>query len=218
MNILEMRKSLGYTQSEFAQRYNIPYRTIQNWESGLRKPPEYIIELLQHKVQEDLVNKKIISLPKYDSQKIDLPKRENYRNWLEWLRAVDEFIDGPVVYALNQALMCQGMFNGYSDEYLVWVYGDDELNRYNGIVVLGNDIDDMYIEENNRLSFTNFNRTINDSFANEDILDMQGITEALSKYYFIHDKSFEGIYVEPKYQKSFKKLAQYAKEYYDNNV
>ena len=47
---------------------------------------------------------------------------------------------------------------------------------------------------------------------------MQGITEALSKYYFTHDESFDGIYVEPKYQKSFKKLAQYAKEYYDNNV
>ena len=114
--------------------------------------------------------------------------------------------------------MCQGMFNGYSDEFLVWVYGDDELNRYNGIVVLGNDIDDMYIEEKNGLRFTNFNRTINDSFANEYILDMQGITEALSKYYFTHDESFEGIYVEPKYQKSFKKLAQYAKEHYDNNV
>ena len=68
MNILEMRKSLGYTQSEFAQRYNIPYRTIQNWESGLRKPPEYILKLLQHKVQEDLVNKKTFCLPKYDSK------------------------------------------------------------------------------------------------------------------------------------------------------
>ena len=60
---------MGDTQSEFAQRYNIPYRTIQNWESGLRKPPEYILELLEHKVQEDLVNKKTISLPKYDSEK-----------------------------------------------------------------------------------------------------------------------------------------------------
>lgn len=215
MNVLEMRKSLGDTQSEFAQRYNIPYRTIQNWESGLRKPPEYILELLQHKVQEDLVNKKTVILPKYDSQKIDLPKRTEYRNYLEWLRSVNEFIDEPVVYALNQALMCQGMFNGYSDEYLVWVYGDDELNRYNGVVVLGNNIDKYYVENKNGLEYTNFNRTVNDSFANEDILDMQGITEALSKYYFTNNESFDGVYIEPEYQERFQRIAEDAIEYYD---
>lgn len=215
MNVLEMRKSLGDTQSEFAQRYNIPYRTIQNWESGLRKPPEYILELLQHKVQEDLVNKKTVILPKYDSQKIDLPKRTEYRNYLEWLRSVNEFIDEPVVYALNQALMCQGMFNGYSDEYLVWVYGDDELNRYNGVVVLGNNIDKYYVENKNGLEYTNFNRTVNDSFANEDILDMQGITEALSKYYFTNSESFDGVYIEPEYQERFQMIAEDAIEYYD---
>ena len=210
-----MRKSLGDTQSEFAQRYNIPYRTIQNWESGLRKPPEYILELLQHKVQEDLVNKKTITLPKYDSQKIDLPKRTEYRNYLEWLRSINELIDEPVVYALNQALMCQGLFNGYSDEYLVWVYGNDELNRYNGVVVLGNNIDKNYVENKNGLEYTNFNRTINDSFANEDILDMQGITEALSKYYFTNNESFDGVYIEPEYQERFQKIAEDAIEYYD---
>lgn len=215
MNVLEMRKSLGDTQSEFAQRYNIPYRTIQNWESGLRKPPEYILELLQHKVQEDLVNKKTITLPKYDSQKIDLPKRTEYRNYLEWLRSINELIDEPVVYALNQALMCQGLFNGYSDEYLVWVYGNDELNRYNGVVVLGNNIDKNYVENKNGLEYTNFNRTINDSFANEDILDMQGITEALSKYYFTNNESFDGVYIEPEYQERFQKIAEDAIEYYD---
>ena len=41
MNIREMRTQLGDTQSEFAARYNIPFRTIQNWEAEVRKPPEY---------------------------------------------------------------------------------------------------------------------------------------------------------------------------------
>ena len=30
MNIREMRTLLGDTQSEFAARYNIPFRTVQN--------------------------------------------------------------------------------------------------------------------------------------------------------------------------------------------
>ena len=46
MNIREMRAELGDTQSEFADRYHIPFRTIQNWETGVRKPPEYIVSLL----------------------------------------------------------------------------------------------------------------------------------------------------------------------------
>ncbi len=32
MDIREMRTRLGDTQSEFAARYNIPFRTVQNWE------------------------------------------------------------------------------------------------------------------------------------------------------------------------------------------
>ena len=43
MNIREMRTRLGDTQSKFAARYNIPFRTVQNRETGLHKPPEYII-------------------------------------------------------------------------------------------------------------------------------------------------------------------------------
>lgn len=36
MTIREMRVSLGNTQGEFAARYNIPFRTVQNWETGVR--------------------------------------------------------------------------------------------------------------------------------------------------------------------------------------
>ena len=50
MDIREMRRRLGNTQSEFAARYNIPFRTVQNWETGTRKPPEYIVSLLEHRV------------------------------------------------------------------------------------------------------------------------------------------------------------------------
>lgn len=54
MNIREMRVELGDTQHEFADRYQIPFRTIQNWENGVRKPPEYIVSLLERQVKEDL--------------------------------------------------------------------------------------------------------------------------------------------------------------------
>ena len=36
LTIRNLRKQLGDTQSSFAKRYHIPFRTIQNWETGVR--------------------------------------------------------------------------------------------------------------------------------------------------------------------------------------
>ena len=215
MNIREMRTWLGDTQSEFAARYHIPFRTIQNWETGLRKPPEYIMNLLENRIREDLVNRKTAALPKYDSRKYDLPKRSDYVGSLSWLVAVRDTIGEDVVFALDEALMCQGNFGGHSDEYIVWVYGDDSVTRFNGVVVLGNRITPYCVKEKNGLRYTDLNRTLSDALANESILDMQGITEAVSRYYYKNNESFDGLFVAPEYQERFERLAEEAIEYYD---
>ena len=211
-----MRTRLGDTQSEFAARYHIPFRTIQNWENGMRKPPQYILDLLENRIREDLVNRKTNILPKYDTRKSDLPKRSDYIGDFSWLKAVREKLGEDVVFALDEALMCQGSFRGRSDEYIVWVYGDDSLERFNGVVVLGNEISPYNVKEKNGLRFTEFNRTIYDALANEDILDMQGITEAVSRYYYANGESFEGLFVAPEYQDRFETLANETIYYYSN--
>ena len=216
MNIREMRTCLGDTQREFAARYNIPFRTVQNWETGTRKPPEYITGLLESRIKNDLLNRKTAVLPKYSSQKLDLPKRSDYIGATAWLKAVRDCIGEPVVFALDEALMCQGSFGGRSDEFLVWVYGNDSLTRFNGVAVLGNHISPYYVESKNGVDYTNFNRTLFDALANESILDMQGITEALSRYYYRNGDSFNGIFVAPEYQAQFEKLADEAINYYEN--
>jgi transcriptional regulator with XRE-family HTH domain len=214
MNIREMRIRLGDTQSEFAARYNIPFRTIQNWETGMRNPPEYIMNLLEQRIKEDLINRKTVSLPKYDPQKRDLPKRSDHIGAISWLKAVHKCLGESTVFALDEALMCQGSFGGRSDEYIVWVYGDDSVTRFNGVVLLGNHISSYYIKSKNGLLYTDFNRTIYDAFANESILDMQGITEAISRYYYANGDNFDGIFIAPEHQDRFEKLASDAIEYY----
>lgn len=216
MNIREMRTRLGDTQIEFAARYNIPFRTVQNWEAGVRKPPEYVISLLEGRIRADLINRRATALPKYSPQKSDLPKRKDYVGAIAWLKAVRECIGENIVFALDEALMCQGNFGGRSDEFIVWVYGDDSLSRFNGIVVLGNQVSSYNVKERNGLLYTDFNRTVADALANESILDMQGITEAISKYYYHNGESFEGIFIAPEYQDRFEKLADEAIEYYGN--
>lgn len=216
MTIREIRTQLGDTQSEFAARYNIPFRTIQNWETGVRKPPEYIINLLESRMKSDFANRKATALPKYDPQKSNLPKRSDYVGAIAWLKAVRERIGEPFVFALDEALMCQGNFGGRSDEFIVWGYGADSLSRFNGVVVLGNRVSPYSIKERDGLLYTDFNRTIADALANESLLDMQGITEALSRYYYRNGESFDGISVVPEDQDKFEKLANEAIEYYGN--
>ncbi|NLP47960.1 MAG: helix-turn-helix domain-containing protein [Clostridiales bacterium] len=216
MNIREMRTRLGDTQSEFARRYSIPFRTVQNWEAGVRKPPEYIMNLLKVRAQADLVNRKTAVLPRHNAKKRNLPKRRDYVGAIAWLKAVRDCIGEPIVFALDNALMCQGNFGGRSDEYIVWVYGDDSVSRFNGVVVLGNHVSPYSVKEKNGLRFTDFNRTIADAIANEAILDMQGITEAISRYYYRNGESLKGLSVVPEYQERFEKLANEAIEYYDN--
>ena len=216
MDIREMRTELGDTQIEFAERYHIPFRTIQNWETGVRRPPEYIVNLLERQVKEDLVNRRTSVLPKYDSKKLNLPRRENYIGAVSWLKAVRDCLGGDIVFALDQALMCQGSFGGRNEEYIVWVYGDESLEHFNGVAVLGRKVSPLCVLEKNSLRFTDLNRTISDALANEAILDMQGITEAVSRYYFSNGESFEGLSVAPKYQEAFERLAQEAKDYYNS--
>lgn len=216
MDIRELRKQLGDTQHAFAERYSIPFRTVQNWEAGVRKPPEYITDLLVQRIKEDLINRKTATLPIYDPHKKDLPRRDEYIGTLSWLKAIQAVLGEDVVFALDDALMCQGNFGGHSYEYTVWVYGNDSLSRYNGVAILGNRISPYSVQQKNGLRFTDFNRTISDAFANESILDMQGITEALSKYYYSNGESFNGISVAPEYQDRFEKLAGDAISYYDS--
>ena len=216
MDIREMRTRLGITQNEFAARYSIPFRTVQNWETGLRKPPEYVVDLLEQRTKRDLINRKTVSLPKYDPRKSNLPKRSDYIGAMSWMKAVRDCIGEDVVFALDEALMCQGNFGGRSDEYIVWLYGDDTALQYNGVVLLGNQISSYCVEEKNGLRFTDFNRTLSDALANESILDMQGVTEAVSRYYYANNENLSGLSVPPEYQERFDSLIDEAINYYNN--
>ncbi len=112
--------------------------------------------------------------------------------------------------------MCQGHFSSRSDEYLVWVYGDNTVTQYNGVVVLGNQVSPHSVRERNDLLYTDCNRTLSDALANEAILDMRGITEAISKYYYRNGESFDGLTIAPEYQTRFDRLAEEAIDYDGN--
>lgn len=51
MSTMEMREHLKISRAEFSRRYNIPIRTLESWESEVRTPPEYVLQLLEESVR-----------------------------------------------------------------------------------------------------------------------------------------------------------------------
>ena len=54
--LLELRYSTGMNRREFAEYFDIPYRTVQEWELGNRKMPEYLLRLMAYKVRIEIEN------------------------------------------------------------------------------------------------------------------------------------------------------------------
>lgn len=57
MNLKEARTCTGLTQAEMSERFEIPKRTIENWETGKRKCPVYVEKLIVEKLEEIIMMK-----------------------------------------------------------------------------------------------------------------------------------------------------------------
>lgn len=53
MTFKELRKASGMTQREFAKYFNIPRRTIENWEADPKKCKPYLLELMHYKLKKE---------------------------------------------------------------------------------------------------------------------------------------------------------------------
>lgn len=58
--IKELRESTGMNRKEFCKYFQIPYRTVTEWELDHRHAPEYVLRLLEYYIQnEGLAKKKV---------------------------------------------------------------------------------------------------------------------------------------------------------------
>ena len=53
MNIRELRTLTGMNIKTFAEYFNIPYRTLQNWELETRECPDYLLKLVKYKLEKE---------------------------------------------------------------------------------------------------------------------------------------------------------------------
>jgi hypothetical protein len=143
-------------------------------------------------------------------------RRNEYLSNRAWFRDVVGGQDLVLCHA--SALECLQLFVGYVNAKEIDVYAKEKgvydninyriLNNFEGIdiVSIGN------------LKCTSFNQTVNDMFREFDSTDEQALTEALSKYYYMHNESFDGLTIRPENMKIFNYVKEGAIEYYDEGV
>ena len=49
--IKELRESTGMNRREFCEYFEIPYRTVTEWERDNRHAPEYVLRLLEYYIR-----------------------------------------------------------------------------------------------------------------------------------------------------------------------
>lgn len=53
LDIKDLREQFGLSRQQFCDHFEIPYRTVQDWELGNRKCPDYLIKLIQYKLEKE---------------------------------------------------------------------------------------------------------------------------------------------------------------------
>ena len=53
MTFKELIETSGMNLKQFSDYFEIPYRTVQNWKLEKRECPEYLLKLMQYKLEKE---------------------------------------------------------------------------------------------------------------------------------------------------------------------
>ena len=53
MKFKDLRLASGMNRREYAEYFEMPYRTVQSWELGERECPEYLLKLMHYKLEKE---------------------------------------------------------------------------------------------------------------------------------------------------------------------
>jgi DNA-binding transcriptional regulator YiaG len=56
--IKALRENTGMNRREFCEHFDIPYRTVTEWERGMRHAPDYVVRLLEYYISMEKLFKK----------------------------------------------------------------------------------------------------------------------------------------------------------------
>ena len=51
IEIKSLRNDMNMNRKDFCEYFEIPYRTVTDWEAGKRNMPEYVLRLMRYKAE-----------------------------------------------------------------------------------------------------------------------------------------------------------------------
>lgn len=55
--LIALKENSGMNWKQFSDYYEIPYRTVQDWQHGKREMPAYVLRLMQYKMKIENLSK-----------------------------------------------------------------------------------------------------------------------------------------------------------------
>lgn len=132
-----LREGIGLNRKEFALKYGIPLRTIEDWEYGKRKMPDYLLRLLAYKVKMDKL------------QKVEIVEKENQEVG-KGINVISD-VDGKKVVLINdirfksRRSICWNEIEVYLKEYIGKYF---EISESSEKVYIGSDFPDEFTHSN----------------------------------------------------------------------
>ncbi len=56
--LIKLKEDSGMNWKQFAEYFQIPYRTVQDWERGNRRMPDYLLRLMEYKLKIEKLHSK----------------------------------------------------------------------------------------------------------------------------------------------------------------
>jgi len=81
--LIELRESTGMNRREFCEYFEIPYRTVQDWEAGKREMPKYLLDLMKYRVMMENIG----TYNRNDREEEQAFAPETWEKRKEWLLA-----------------------------------------------------------------------------------------------------------------------------------
>lgn len=137
----------------------------------------------------------------------------DYTSNRAWLR--DVVGNQPMILRSVSALEYLQLFVGYFSENKVEVYALEECSEENIRCYIIEDLEAIeYIRFENVLC-SSPSQAVNDMLSDFEHSDETALVEALSKYYYSHEKSFSGLNIKKENQKRFEELKDWAINYFE---
>ena len=143
---------------------------------------------------------------------MSLTNRDFLTNWA-WHRAVVGGKD--MILRRTSALEFLELFGGYIHETGIDVYAKQRGEYDNVNYCLVDNFDGIDFIRQDGVLCTSINQTVNEMLEDYDNIDEQSLLEGLSRYYYTHGNSFDGLQIKPKNMERFNAIKDWAIEYYN---